>query len=154
MLDVVFDYSEITEWANDMNILGTEFFPQAMKAAVTELGLFFEREAKMGAPVDSGRLKNSIGHGPDGVWAETFKKGTGYWVEIGTNVEYAPYMEFGFTMSKGHVAFIKKAGGFRYVHPFEFKGLHFFQKAANRTEKMLTATIQRHLDIAVARAGF
>lgn len=154
LLNVTYDYTEVKKLAQDMNVLGDQAFPLAMQAGVTEAALFFEREAKMHAPVDSGRLEASIGHGPEGVWSETFAKSLGYWIDVGTNVEYAPYMEFGFTMGTGHVAFIKKAGGFRYVSPFTFEGYHYMEKASNATEGMLGDTIEKHLNAAIARMGF
>ena len=52
--------------------------------ALEMCGLLGERYAKLLCPVDTGRLRNSISHAPDGK--------TEY---IGTNVEYAPYLEYG-----------------------------------------------------------
>lgn len=152
-LSVTYDWSAVRKWEADLRKLGKQYFPLAMKAAIMEVGFFFEREAKLNAPVDTGRLRASIGHGPEGVWNEHFSD-SGYFIDIGTNVEYAPYMEFGFTMSQGHVAYIKAAGGFRYVHPFTFEGVHFMQRAANATERMIDDTIERYLNAAIAKAGF
>lgn len=47
-------------------------------------GLIVERSAKRNTPVDTGRLRASI----------TTRLGNNY-VEVGTNVKYAPYVEFG-----------------------------------------------------------
>lgn len=59
---------------------------QAIAAALEECGLAAERFAKRETPVDTGRLRNSITHaldlGDDAVY-------------VGTNVEYAPYVELG-----------------------------------------------------------
>ncbi len=153
-IDVTFDFSEVLSAAADLDLLSKEWFPMAMQAAVLEAGLFFEREAKVHAPFDTGRLKSSIGHGPDGVWDEGAAKGLGWWVDVGTNVEYAPYMEYGFTMSIGHVAYIKAAGGFRYVHPFTFEGYHYMLKAANATEEVIAMIVESHLSAAITAAGF
>ncbi len=153
-ISVTFDFSDVMALEQDFYKLADEYYPAAFMAGVLEAGLFFEREAKMGAPVDTGRLKASIGHGPEGVWDEEFQKGKRYVVVVGTNVEYAPYMEFGFTMSSGHVAYIRAVGGFRYVHPFTFEGLHFFQKAADRTEAILMPILERHIAGAIAAGGF
>ena len=49
-----------------------------------EWGLTAERYAKALCPVDTGRLRNSISHAVEGDSAY-----------IGTNVEYAPYVEMG-----------------------------------------------------------
>lgn len=53
-------------------------------AALEAIGLQAEGYAKLKAPVDTGRLRNSISHATD--------EDSAY---IGTNVEYAPYQEFG-----------------------------------------------------------
>jgi len=57
---------------------------EAVARALETIGLVAERYAKGKAPVDTGRLRNSISHQVDD---ET--------VYVGTNVEYAPYLEFG-----------------------------------------------------------
>lgn len=59
---------------------------QAAKAAVIDTALAIEGDAKRKAPVDTGRLRNSITHerSDDELSAR-----------VGTNVEYAPYQEFG-----------------------------------------------------------
>ena len=56
----------------------------AVGVALEKIGLVAERYAKQLCPVDTGRLRNSITHGTD---ANS--------VYIGTNVEYAPYVELG-----------------------------------------------------------
>ena len=58
----------------------------ALAAALEEIGLRAERHAKAKTPVDTGRLRNSITHVID-MGSQS--------VYIGTNVEYAPYIEFG-----------------------------------------------------------
>lgn len=52
--------------------------------ALETIGLRAERHAKAYCPVDTGRLRNSISHASD--------QDSAY---IGTNVEYAPYVELG-----------------------------------------------------------
>lgn len=65
---------------------------EAVARALEKIGLVAERYAKGYAPVDTGRLRNSISHevAPD---EEA--------VYIGTNVEYAPYQEFGTRYQSG-----------------------------------------------------
>lgn len=58
----------------------------AIARALETIGLVSERYAKGYAPVDTGRLRNSISH--QSVPDEEA-------VYVGTNVEYAPYQEFG-----------------------------------------------------------
>ena len=57
---------------------------KAVEKALNVIGLVAERYAKELCPTDTSRLKNSISHQVDD---ET--------VYVGTNVEYAPYVEFG-----------------------------------------------------------
>ena len=57
---------------------------EAVEKALNVIGLVAERYAKELCPTDTSRLKNSISHQVDD---ET--------VYVGTNVEYAPYVEFG-----------------------------------------------------------
>lgn len=54
-----------------------------------KIGLLAEGYAKMLCPVDTGRLRNSISHTQD--------ESAAY---IGTNVEYAPYVEMGTTRTR------------------------------------------------------
>ena len=58
----------------------------AMRVALEEVGLTAERYAKRLCPVDTGRLRNSITH-----QVHVNEKA----VHVGTNVEYAPYVELG-----------------------------------------------------------
>jgi HK97 gp10 family phage protein len=53
-----------------------------------KVGLQVQNEARRACPVDTGRLRSSImmKHGTDG---------GGFYVTIGTNVEYAAFVEFG-----------------------------------------------------------
>ena len=57
---------------------------EAVAKALEMIGLVAERYAKDLCPVDTGNLRNSISHETDD---DT--------VYVGTNVEYAPYIEFG-----------------------------------------------------------
>ena len=57
---------------------------RAKKRGLEAIGLTAEGYAKKDTPVDTGRLRNSISHATDDDAAY-----------IGTNVEYAPYVELG-----------------------------------------------------------
>ena len=57
---------------------------EAIERALEAIGLAAEGHAKVACAVDTGRLRNSISHDTD--------QDTTY---VGTNVEYAPYVEFG-----------------------------------------------------------
>ena len=65
--------------------------------ALLAIGAAAEGHAKAITPVDTGRLRNSIAHTADSEAAY-----------IGTNVEYAPYVEFGTVHNKAH-HMLKKA---------------------------------------------
>ena len=60
----------------------------AIKKGLETIGLIAEGYAKRDTPVDTGRLRNSITH--------VTSDDAAY---IGTNVEYAPYVEFGDDLS-------------------------------------------------------
>jgi len=60
--------------------------PQKLERAMIAIGLTAESYAKQDCPVDTGRLRNSITH------AVESKEQAVY---IGTNVEYAAYVELG-----------------------------------------------------------
>lgn len=68
----------------------TSAMKSAVETALEEIGLVAEGYAKRLCPVDTGRLRNSITHALMGNDS----------VAIGTNVEYAPYVELGTSRSK------------------------------------------------------
>ena len=57
---------------------------KAIERGLEAIGMTAEGHAKKNTPVDTGRLRNSISHATDDEAAY-----------IGTNVEYAPYVELG-----------------------------------------------------------
>ena len=61
-----------------------EILAEAKERILEEWGLFAEGEAKLYCPIDTGRLRNSISHDHDDST-----------MVVGTNVEYAPYVELG-----------------------------------------------------------
>lgn len=58
---------------------------QAKHRALEIIGIKCEKYAKALCPVDTGNLRNSISHATNG----------SEYVDIGTNVHYAPYVELG-----------------------------------------------------------
>ena len=76
--------------------------------ALTAIGATAETYAKQETPVDTGRLRNSISHTVDGEAAY-----------IGSNVEYAPYVELGTSRAKAHHMLQKAAT----EHSAEYKRL-------------------------------
>lgn len=74
--------------ANDISDLAVKASEEAIQRALEECGIVAEGYAKqyltLKGAVDTGRLRNSVTH--------AVKDNTMY---VGTNVEYAPYIEFG-----------------------------------------------------------
>lgn len=77
-------------WENNIPKYRDELEIKTIKALET-IGLVAEGYAKRLCPVDTGRLRNSITHTVD------IKGEAAY---IGTNVEYAPYVELGTSRQK------------------------------------------------------
>ena len=81
---------------------------RAKKRGLEAIGLTAEGHTKKETPVDTGRLRNSINHATDDDAAY-----------IGTNVEYAPYVELGARGRKG-VHMLQRAAA---EHADEYKRL-------------------------------
>ena len=81
---------------------------KGIKNGLEAIGLTAETYAKKATPVDTGRLRNSISHAVDGEA-----------VYIGSNVEYAPYVELGTSRAKAHHMLQKAAT----EHSTEYKRL-------------------------------
>lgn len=85
-------------------------FLQAKQAALEAIALTAEAYAQLACPHDTGRLANSLTHATD--------RDSAY---VGTNVEYAPYVEFGHTQEPGrYVPAIGKRLVKSYVPPKPF----------------------------------
>lgn len=102
------------------------------------VGEEMEGKAKDGCPVDTGRLRDSIVYvtqhatgnsGPMAVGDDSAPRGTPdeYEVQVGTNVVYAPYQEFGDNMSH-------KTGG-----------AHFLRNAASSNQARYKALLEAAL---------
>jgi len=59
-----------------------------LRKAFADAVLLLERESKRRAPVDTARLRSSITHAVD-------TRTVPLWGKVGTDVHYAPYVEFG-----------------------------------------------------------
>ena len=81
---------------------------KGIKNGLEAIGLTAETYAKKETPVCTGRLRNSISHSVDGEA-----------VYIGSNVEYAPYVELGTSRAKAHHMLQKAAT----EHSAEYKRL-------------------------------
>ena len=98
------DISGLVEVREDNREAIANAIDRALVAALEEVGLVAEGYAKRACPVDTGRLRNSITHVVD--------EGTRH-VIIGTNVEYAPYVELGTRRQKPQ-PFLKPAANDHY----------------------------------------
>lgn len=85
------DVSGLLEIREDNAWRIADAIDQALARALEEVGLVAEGYAKKACPVDTGRLRNSITH-----QVRPSEKS----VYIGTNVEYAPYVELGTSRMK------------------------------------------------------
>ena len=94
---------------------------KGIKNGLEAIGLTAETYAKKATPVDTGRLRNSISHTVDGEAAY-----------IGSNVEYAPYVELGTSRTKAHHMLQKAAT----EHSAEYKRLaeDAIQSAINNSQ--------------------
>ena len=94
---------------------------KGIKNGLEAIGLTAETYAKKATPVDTGRLRNSISYTVDGEAAY-----------IGTNVEYAPYVELGTNRAKAHHMLQKAAT----EHSAEYKRLaeDAFYNAINNSQ--------------------
>lgn len=86
------DASGLVEIREDNAQRIADAIDQALAKALEEVGLVAEGYAKKACPVDTGRLSNSITH-----QVRPSEKS----VYIGTNVEYAPYVELSTSRTKG-----------------------------------------------------
>ena len=86
------DVSDLLEIREDNAQRIAEAIDQALAKALEEVGLVAEGYAKKACPVDTERLRNSITH-----QVRPSEKS----VYIGTNVEYAPYVELSTSRTKG-----------------------------------------------------
>lgn len=71
---------EVKDYSKDVKAV----YEQARERSLEIIGLTAEKYAKEITPVDTGRLRNSITHNVDGNE-----------VYVGSNVEYAPHVEYG-----------------------------------------------------------
>lgn len=93
------DAAGIVQIREDNTRAVAEAIPAAIARALEKCGLVAEGYAKAACPVDTGRLRNSITY--------EVRPGEGE-VYVGTNVEYAPYVEDG-TRHRDGVRFLRKA---------------------------------------------
>ncbi len=85
------DIHGLVEVREDNTRAVADAIDQAVARALEKIGLAAEGYAKRACPVDTGRLRNSVTH---------LTKPAEKSVYVGTNVEYAPYVELGTSRTK------------------------------------------------------
>ena len=73
-------------------------------------------------------------------------------VTWGTNVEYGPYIEDGFTMSTRRLVYIWNVG-FRWVDPFSYRGAHMFELGLQATAKAAPPIVKHWVKEGLQAAG-
>lgn len=101
---------------------------EAIAKALKEIGDRVERYAKLKAPVDTGTLRRSIGNEVDGST-----------VYIGTNLEYALYLEFG----TGKFA---ENGGRPTPWAYQNDDGEWIWTAGNKPQPFLRPAVEDHLE--------
>ncbi len=115
-----------------------------LREAMLKSVLFLEAEVKSRTPVDTGRLRGSITHSiaPDPI---------PLWAKVGTNVEYAPFVEEGTRPHWPPIEAIKPWARRHRLSPWAVavaiarrgtKGAHMFRRAFEAAE----GQIRRFLD--------
>lgn len=110
-----------------------EAMKEQLRLALDAVGESMEGHAKSECPVDTGRLRDSIVYatetsqgspGPNAQSGDSEKKGSPdeFEVQVGTNVVYAPYQEYGDNMSHrtGGAHFLRNAAA---NHASEYKSI-------------------------------
>lgn len=135
----------VNDTIKELKALEVRKFRESVKGITVRAGYAMEREAKENAPVKDGRLRSSI---------NTEVLNSGYAVEVSTNVEYAPFVEYGTAaheimirtkkvLSNGKVIFGKKVKhpGTR-PQPFFFPA---YEKLRKRFINSLKQSIKRNV---------
>lgn len=148
----------IEDFAEGLEVFAKNVGGPGKVAALTEIGLFGERETKLRTPVKYGVLRASIGHftqedlkdgdaseAESGAHFDVSTSPTGGTVEWGTNVSYAPWIEDGFTMSERRAVWFDDVQGFRMVNPFSYRGAHMFAAAAEATGMAAPAILSHYI---------
>lgn len=125
----------IDELMSTLQIMSNpEFADQALRKGLMKAGKQVQGTAKRLCPVDTGQLRNSI---------EVAEMENG--VSIGTNVEYAPYVEYG-TGQKGDTS---------VAHREDWPGMPpqpFLYPALKANEENVVATVKSTLQSEINRA--
>lgn len=112
---------------------------RSVEKALVKGGLLVERDAKILCPVDTGRLRASITHRLEGAGS------TKPTVLVGTNVEYAPYVEFGH--GGREVGKASRSGATLYAGGFVGKPYLFpaLRQNRDRIKELVTEAVRKEM---------
>lgn len=135
MASVTINDKEISEALDQVT---SKLLPEAIKRGLEKAALIVEADAKKHVPVKTGNLRNSITHKVDGNEAI-----------IGSNVEYAPYVEAGTGAAVGGratpwVYFSLRDGEFRRTSGQE--ATHFLEEAVTNNVSKIERAFERELE--------
>lgn len=129
--------------------LDDELAEQFAKSTMKKAGDLVATEAKTRCPVDTGKLRESIS-------ARQFRNGKVNDVQIGTNVKYGKYVEYGFghKVSEGHEVGLSGKGGVMrtkagHLHQF-VKARPFMRGALSAKADEVTDLMEKELETFVA----
>ena len=119
-----------------------------MLEAMRDATLYVQRDAKIYAPVDTGRLRASI-------TPSVRSAADGIQGVIGSNVKYAPYMELG---TKPHWVPAKYIGRWAELHGLGYRAVfvhgkarEFFKRAINENKDRIIRRFQQAVDLIVRK---
>lgn len=149
-----FDVEGLDQFKNALQLL-TETIPYEKMNEVYKIGLMAEREIKKFVPVDTGRLRASI----------TTKLLSGDAVQVGTNVEYATYVNYGYTSKRRFLPakYLDTPKGRKYLGKNNksgimlkaktIKGKHFMEKGMQVATPNIHAELDNWVQTMLAKVG-
>lgn len=133
------------ELQQKMEQVARDLHGSPMVDAMRDAALLVQRDAKINAPVDTGRLRASI-------TPEVRTEGNDILGVVGSNVEYAPYMELGtrphwppigalevWASRHGTEAFLVAKG----IAAHGIKGKHYLQNAFEKNQSAIVEKLDR-----------
>ncbi len=157
-VEVIVKSKKTTEGLNDIadDLQGQKFRRDMLRAT-----LFILRDSKKNAPVDTGRLRSSL---QSSIRRRTFF-GRGIVGVVGSNVEYAPFMELGTTHTR--MPPIQALEGWARRHGMNafvvaqailrrggLKPRHYLSNALMKNETKIVSTLGRSVSTIIKTNGF
>lgn len=149
-----FKVQGLDEFKEQLNLI-TETLPYEKFNELYKIGLMVEREIKLVTPYDTGRLRASITtamESPDSV-------------KVGTNVDYAPHVNYGFTMKQRFLPakYLNTPKGRKYLgdgnkkgimlKAQQIKGTHFMEKGMQKAEPEVIKELENWIQSMLGKLG-